>query len=74
MALSSHYDYSESGTKAGKINLGGGLLANINISDKFSISTGIQFAKHNLKYSENTENLSKSYNSETMLMRSRRRP
>ena len=53
LALASMYSYSSQGTK-GSINMGGGITASYNLSEKLSISTGLLVAKQSIDYSSSS--------------------
>jgi hypothetical protein len=54
LALASIYSYSSQGTK-GSINMGGGITASYNLSEKLSISTGLLVAKQSVDYSNSSD-------------------
>jgi len=56
LALTSMYSYSSPGTK-GSINMGGGITASYNLSEKLSISTGLLIAKQSVDYSNSSDKL-----------------
>ncbi len=71
VAVASMYSYSAQGTK-GYINMGGGFTSSYNVSDKFSISSGVLIAQQSLDYN-NSQSLayaaeSKLYGSNTTLV------
>ncbi len=62
VAVASMYSYSAQGTK-GYINMGGGFTSSYNVSDKFSISSGVLIAQQSLDYN-NSQSLAYAAESE----------
>ena len=65
VAIASMYSYSTQGAE-GNINMGGGFTTSYNISEKFSISSGLMIAQQSLSYRGNNEGTNMVYSNTLM--------